>query len=536
MRTIEDWLRLANKGTPIVGLEYYTTDRTRVLTQFYRWGQELRLPVLFWNPGYGCLQEIVSKDSKHILQNTDLHPDSDVLQFLLESRREGIYILEGVLDFDESGQVSYARAFQLANAYYHSSWSASRQFWVMLENYIQLPMNLQPLIPVLTTPMANREAVQKMVASFCSQNPWLGGQEDDSLQASLVRACQGLPQGEIELVLERFSCRDATRSQAFASTVEELTSLVLDHKVNKLRGRGLEFIAEPDVLDAGGLDLLDESLSKVASLLNPDAEKYGLRFPKGMILWGPPGTGKSLSAKLAAKKMGVPLLAADWGAIVGSSQPDLALRELLELAQALSPTILYWDDFDKGFAGWNSNADGGISRRLSGKLLTWMQEHQYPIYIVATVNRLGMLPPELIRRFDDIFFVDLPHEGAMYEIFNLHLKKYFPEFRNCSESPWTDDEWRILLRDYRFCTPAEIGNAVRKCAEEIYYRNRLQGQQPDELKVTLNDLRHQRYQFTPSMLRDEEQILAIRNQATYARPASGVDQSRFAIPLQELFG
>lgn len=92
--------------------------------------------------------------------------------------------------------------------------------------------------------------------------------------------------------------------------------------------------------DASGLDLLDESLSKVALLLSPEAEKYGLKFPKGMILWGPPGTGKSLSAKLAAKKMRVPLLAADWGSVVGSSRPDLALRELLELTQALSPTIL----------------------------------------------------------------------------------------------------------------------------------------------------------------------------------------------------
>ncbi|OKH30308.1 AAA family ATPase [[Phormidium ambiguum] IAM M-71] len=518
MRTINDWLGLAKKGIKIVGLEYYTTDRTRVLTQFYQWGQELQLPVLFWNSGYSSLQEVVSKDGKCILQNTNLQLNSDVPQFLLEKGREGIYLLEGLLEFDEH---NYTRAFQLTNAYYHLSWSGTCHFWVMLENYIQLPMNLQPLIPVLTTPMPDRETVQRIVTSFCTQNQIC----DNS---ALVRACQGLPEGEIELVLER--------SLAFASTVERFADLVLDHKVNKLRGRGLEFIAEPDVPNAGGLDLLDESLSQVASLLRPEAQKYGLKFPKGMILWGPPGTGKSLSAKLAAKKMGVPLLAADWGSIVGASKPDFALRELLELTQALSPTILYWDDFDKGFAGWDSNADGGVSRRLSAKLLTWMQEHEYPIYIVATVNRLGMLPPELIRRFDDIFFVDLPHEGAMYEIFNLHLEKYFPEFRHASISPWTDDEWRILLRDYRLCTPAEIGNAVRKCAEEIYYRHQVRGQQPDELKVTLDDLRRQRYQFTPSMLRDEEQILAIRNQATYARSASGEDRSRFSVPLQELFG
>lgn len=147
MQIINDWLGLANRGIKLVGLEYSTTDRTRVLTQFYRWGEEFQLPVLFWNSGYSCLQEVVSKDGKCILQKTDLRPGSaDVTQLLLEKEREGIYLLEGLLAFDE---YSDARSFQLANVYYHLSGSNTRQFWVMLENYIQLPMNLQPLIPVL---------------------------------------------------------------------------------------------------------------------------------------------------------------------------------------------------------------------------------------------------------------------------------------------------------------------------------------------------------------------------------------------------
>ncbi len=531
MQTINDWPALTDKGTPIVCLEYYSTDRIRVLSQFYNWGKERGMPVYFWNPGYETLQRVVNIGSKCILQNTDITPDRDVPQFLLEKGETGLYVLEGMLDFDESGKVSQRRSFQLTNAYYQSNWATNHQHWVLLETFVQLPLDLQPLIPVLSNPLPGREQVCNIVADFCSQNgKVLRDNDDPKVQALLARACQGLPWGEIELVLER--------SLAFASTVEEMTTLVLTHKVDKLKGRGLEFISSPDVLDAGGLDLLDESLNKVALLLDPVAlGKYQLKFPKGMILWGPPGTGKSLSAKLAAKKMGVSLLAADWGAIIGSPRPDETLRDLIKLTEALAPVCLYWDDFDKGFAGWDNNADGGVSRRLSGKLLTWMQEHQEPIYIVATVNRLGMLPPELIRRFDDIFFVDLPHEGAMYEIFNLHLKKYFPQFRNCGDqSPWTDDQWRILLRDYRICTPAEIGNAVRKTAEDIYYRNKLQGIEPDELKVTLKDLQRQRSSFTPSLIRDEDQILAIRNKAAYARPASSPDKSRFSIPPQELFG
>jgi len=524
MRFMNDWPVLADQGTPIVGLEYHATDRASILNQFYRWGAERSMPVYYWNPGYSCLQQVVERSgqSKCILHSTDIVPDKDVPQFLLEKKQAGIYLLEGVLEFDSIGQVSERRSYQLMNAFYQASWATNQQFWVLLESYVELPLNLQALIPVLSNPLPGREQVRDAVANFVGRSSSFGGKDELLAQVSLVRACQGLPLGEIQLVLER--------SLAFAGTIEELAVEVLEHKVSKLRGRGLEYLNEPDVPNAGGLDLLDETLDRVSALLDPEAEKYGLKFPKGMILWGPPGTGKSLSAKLAAKKMGVPLLAADWGGLRGATayESERNLRFLLELAQSLAPVILYFDDFDKGFAGWDSDADGGVARRLSGKLLTWMQEHQSQVYMMATVNRLGMLPPELIRRFDDIFFIDLPHEGAMYEIFNLHLSKYFPEFRNSDKSPWSDEQWRILLRDYRLCTPAEIANAVRKAAEEAFY-------QGEPGKVDLQDLIKVRSEFTPSLIRDEDKILAIRNQAVFARPAAGPDQSRFAILPAELF-
>ncbi len=206
------------------------------------------------------------------------------------------------------------------------------------------------------------------------------------------------------------------------------------------------------------------------------------------------------------------------------------------MVTSLAPCMLYWDDFDKGFAGWDSNADGGIARRLLAALLTWVQEHQEPIYTIATVNRLGLLPPELVRRFEDIFFVDLPHVGAAspqemgarYEVFNLHLAKYFPAFQGNGQSLWTDDQWRRLLMEYRICTPAEIGNAVRRCAEEAFYQGRAG-------EIKLEDLLGQRQQFTPAMERESEQMQAIRNQASYARPASGGDRSKFAYIHRELF-
>ena len=518
MRQLQDWINLIDQNAPIVALEYQTPDRMAVWSQFYHWGEARSLPVYVWNPGYSTLQQLVAPQGQTTLQPTTQTIEQDILQFLLNHPESGIYLLEGVLN-STIAEISQQRCYQLLNAYYQSIWNSTPHYWVLLETYVQLPLELQPFIPVLSHELPDRQQVQAIVTQFCNQQPWLG-KDNSANQKRLITACQGLPAGEIEMVLGRLL--------TFANTPEQLVQLILDHKLNKLRGRGLEYIAEPDVPSAAGLDLLERRLEAIASLLRPEAQQYGLRLPTGMVLWGPPGTGKSLSAKLAAKKMGLPLLAANWGILLSSPNPDRALKDFIAVVTSLAPCVLYWDDFDKGFAGWDSNADGGIARRLSAALLTWMQEHQEPIYTIATVNRLGMLPPELVRRFDDIFFVDLPHEGARYEVFKLHLAKYFPAFRGNDQSPWTDDQWRRLLTEYRICTPAEIGNAVRRCAEEAFYQGR-----PGQIEWEA--LLGQRQQFTPAMERESEQMQAIRNQATYARPASGGDRSKFAYVHRELF-
>lgn len=518
MRQLQNWTKLVDQNTPIVALEYQAPDRMIVLNQFYLWGEARSLPVYVWNPGYSTLQKLVALHERIILQSTTQTVEQGILQFLLEQSKPGIYLLEGVLN-STVAEMSEQRCYQLLNAYHQALWNSVPHYWVLLETYIQLPLELQPFIPVLSHALPDRQQVQAIATQLCNQQPWLG-KDDSEAKQKLITACQGLPIGEIAMVLNRLL--------AFVDSLEQLVQLILEHKTNKLRGRGLEYIAEPDVPTAAGLDLLERRLEAIAALLRPEAQQYGLSLPTGMVLWGPPGTGKSLSAKLAAKKMGLPLLAANWGALLSSANPDRALKEFIAVVTSLAPCVLYWDDFDKGFAGWDSNADGGIARRLSAALLTWMQEHQEPIYTIATVNRLGLLPPELVRRFEDIFFVDLPHEGARYEVFNLHLAKYFPAFQEKGRSPWTDDQWRRLLTEYRICTPAEIGNAVRRCAEEAFFKGR-----PGQIE--LEDLLEQRRQFTPAMERESEQMQAIRNLATYARPASGGDRSRFAYVYQELF-
>ncbi|MCV3217328.1 ATP-binding protein [Plectonema radiosum NIES-515] len=257
-----------------------------------------------------------------------------------------------------------------------------------------------------------------------------------------------------------------------------------------------------------------------------------------MIIWGPPGTGKSLSAKLAAKKMGVPMVAADWAGLRGKTAYESRknLREFLQFCDANGEygLILYFDDFDKGFAGFDSDNDGGVSRQLAGKLLTWMQERTSQVLVMATVNKLEFLPPELVRRFDEIIFVDLPHAGARYEIFKLHLAKYFTGL------DFSEKDWLRLLRETKLLTPAEIALMVRKTAENAFYRNTQEysgeelGEKP--LTVTVRDFLSVRSHFTPSMVREEDKIVEIRNKAVYARPAASPDTSRWAKEPEVLFG
>lgn len=349
-----------------------------------------------------------------------------------------------------------------------------------------------------------------------------------SLQ-KLVIACQGLPRGEIDLTLKTHT--------SLSNDVEELAKLVLSYKAKQLRGIGLEFIAEPDIDTAGGLDLLQQFLSETVVKLNePSAKKYNLRPPRGMLLMGPPGTGKSLCAKLTAKALGYSLLALSWGNVLGSDNPDRALASILEVADCLDKCILLADDFDKGFTGWE---EGGVSRRLSQRLLTWMAEHTSNVMMVATVNRIQLLPSEIKRRFDDggIWFVDLPEMGAMYEIFRIHLAKYFPTQFGNGEDPWSDRDWYRLLKSFRGATAVEIALSVARSAQDFYCSLTPDERDEADIKaqVTVDALLAQLAKFEMASVRDAEDLQAIRNTAYYARPASSPDTSRFAIKKQQLF-
>jgi len=225
---------------------------------------------------------------------------------------------------------------------------------------------------------------------------------------------------------------------AFAQAVHEFgrldsgaVPLVNREKERVIRQSQVLEYYEPDATtdDVGGLDNLKNWLERRNLAFGGEARALGLDPPNGVLLLGVQGCGKSLVAKAIAKTWKFPLLRFDMGKVFGGfvGQSEFNMRSALQIAEALAPCVLWIDEIEKGLAGMGSSdqLDSGVTARVVGTLLTWMQEKREPVFVVATANRIEMLPPELLRkgRFDEIFFVDLPTASVREEILKIHLRK-----------------------------------------------------------------------------------------------------------------
>jgi ATP-dependent 26S proteasome regulatory subunit len=240
---------------------------------------------------------------------------------------------------------------------------------------------------------------------------------------SIVENLRGLTRRHADQVITQVIADDRVFS------IEDLPRII-DAKRRLLADSGvLDFVDAPATLDQiGGLNRLKAWLSDREKSFSEDARKMGIDPPKGLLLLGVQGSGKSLAARAIATAWRRPLMRLDPGALydryIGESESRL--RSALRQAEGMSPVILWVDEIEKGFAGAaGQSVDGGLSRRMFGTLLTWMQEHTAPVFTVATANDIEALPPELLRkgRFDETFFVDLPGEPARRDIFRIHLKR-----------------------------------------------------------------------------------------------------------------
>lgn len=300
----------------------------------------------------------------------------------------------------------------------------TRKTLILLSHTLEVPSDLAEEITVVDIPLPNSEEINRLIQLYVAPEKLklspLGREQ-------LVKACQGLSRERIRRVLARAL---AAKQEVNEADID----LVLEEKKQAIRQTGiLEFFTARETLKSvGGLDNLKAWVRVRQEAFTEEARRYGLPNPKGVLLVGIQGTGKSLSAKTIANEWRLPLLRLDAGrlfaGIVGESESRV--RQMIQLAEAMAPCVLWIDEIDKAFGNITSGADGdsGTSRRVFGSLITWMQEKTSPVFIVATANNVPLLPPELLRkgRFDEIFFLNLPTEAERKEIFRVHLQRLRP--------------------------------------------------------------------------------------------------------------
>jgi SpoVK/Ycf46/Vps4 family AAA+-type ATPase len=290
---------------------------------------------------------------------------------------------------------------------------------LILAPQVQIPDDLAETITVLEFALPDvatiRTEVTRLLAGL---NVQLSPADSDAL----VQSCQGLSIERIRRVLARGLAAHGTFR---ADDIE----LVLEEKRQTIRQTQiLDFYpAKEQISEIGGLDNLKDWLLRRGNAFSDKARQYGLPYPRGLLLVGIQGTGKSLTAKAIAHHWHLPLLRLDVGRLFAGliGESESRTRQMIQLSEALAPCILWIDEIDKAFAGVDGRGDSGTSSRVFGTFITWMAEKTSPVFVVATANNIQALPPELLRRgrFDEIFFVGLPTQEERKAIYEVHLSR-----------------------------------------------------------------------------------------------------------------
>ena len=299
---------------------------------------------------------------------------------------------------------------------------------------------MRELITVVEFPLPNyleiQDELKRLVNSL--QQDIL----DDQLN-ELTIACQGLSLERIRRVLSKIITK-------YGEINELSPQLILEEKKQIIQqSQLLEFcINDKSLSDLGGLDNFKSWLKRRDEAFSQSALDYGLPYPKGLLLVGVQGTGKSIAAKIIANEWTLPLLRLDFGRLFASlvGQSESRVRKMIQISEALAPCVLWVDEIDKAFAGMQTGGDSGTTSRVLATFITWLAEKKTPVFVVATANNIEWIPPEVLRkgRFDEIFFLGLPTRQEREAIFEVHLKKSRPESLNNFQLPLLSD----LTKDF----------------------------------------------------------------------------------------
>lgn len=432
-------------------------------------------------------------------------PDK-AIDFIRDCNKNSVFVMCDfhVLFGVKGRQVDYNVVRRLRDNLSDLKTSKFRKNVIFLASELLIPETMQKEITILDMPLPTLSEIKAKFDKMIIQNTQIDTSGlDEEGKEKLCKAAMGLTLQEAE---NAFALAMVNDGKVDVSDLD----IILSEKMQVIKKTGiLEFInTDIKISDVGGLENLKSWLNKRNNSWSESAKKYCLPAPKGVLITGVPGCGKSLTAKAMSAAWQLPLLKLDFGkifsGIVGSSEENM--RKAIKTAEAVAPSILWVDEIEKSLSGLNSNGDSGTSSRIFGTFLTWMQEKTAPVFVIATANNINSLPAELLRkgRFDEIFFVDLPTQREREEIFKLHLSKRLKDKDVASKIEINSDLYKQLAQMTEGFVGAEIEQVVISALYEAFFNKR-----PLEFSDLANTIKN----VVPLSVTQKEQILAIRQWA-----------------------
>lgn len=489
---------------PVLYLTSYEYDRTKqkidgIVNILRAENENVRL--FNWNCVDG-LRSIVG-DKPYPVKNRDgeeiVEPE-ETLKYILNDIEpsKDIFILEDFNNYIEEENVKFYMRSIAEKARYTNSHA------ILLSAVYKLPIELEKYVSVLNIPLPNRRDIEKtlgVVERQCKINLSV------EMRSRMVDAALGMTSMEADLAFCLAAVRDDLGSDAPYTVSSEKEQIIKKSGI-------LDYFPKNESLkDVGGMEILKDWLFKRQKAYEKKARDFGLQEPKGLLLLGVPGCGKSLTAKSIASFWNMPLLRLDIGKVyqglVGSSEDNI--RKAIATAEAVAPCVLWIDEIEKGLNGVQSSGsiDGGVTSRIFSTILTWMQEKTSPVFVVATANNINLLPPELLRkgRFDEIFFVDLPTAQERRKIFSIHLQK---KGQDPSKFPM-----ELFAKKTEGFNGAEIEECIKEAMFAAYVQN------PEEPKLKAAHIVEAIEKTVPLSTTMREQITNLREWAkTRAKNAS----------------
>ncbi len=412
--TAADLSLLIQSFHPVVVID--TLEEERVSHLIVNLGHELLMPVFTWSATEGLCRD----GDGRALDRATMDPRA-ALQYLQQLGRESIFFLKDIAPFLKDPAT--ARQFREAA----HQFLQSRSCLVVSGHGVELPSEIAAMAAHFDLRMPTREELMaeiSLTVRSLQNRHQIVGELDDQTREQLLQSLNGMTLHQARQAIARAALNDGVIDLADCRRI-------LGDKAKQIREDSvLEYFPPGDDLpELGGFDNLKRWLHRAAVGFSDEARALNLDPPKGVLLTGVQGCGKSLAAKLIARDWGVPLLKLDAGRLynkyIGESERNF--RQATRLAESLAPAVLWIDEIEKAFGGGagGESTDGGTSRRLLGGFLTWLQEKSAAVFVVGTSNDLFALPPEFLRkgRFDEIFFIDLPNTNERHHILRIHLQR-----------------------------------------------------------------------------------------------------------------